>query len=147
MIMAVQRTTFPKKGQVERRYLLVNAEGKILGRLASKVAAILRGKSKPTFTPYMDTGDNVIIINAEKIRVTGKKASDKFYQRYTGYHSGLKRVAFSDMLAKRPRKVLELAIRRMIPKGKLGSRLKTKLFVYEGTEHPHKAQKPVPLDI
>jgi large subunit ribosomal protein L13 len=145
--MAVQSTTFPKKKQIEKKFYLVNADGKTLGRLASRVAAILRGKNKASFTPFLDNGNSVIVINAEKIRVTGKKTTDKFYERYTGFHSGLKRVTFSDMLAKRPHKILELAIRRMIPKGKLGSRLKTKLYVYTGAEHPHKAQKPVPLDV
>ncbi len=145
--MAVQKTTLPKKEQIEKKFYLVDADGKVLGRLASKVANILRGKNKPTFTPFMDTGDNVIIINAEKIRVTGKKTSDKFYDRYSGFHSGLKSIRFSDMIAKRPHKVLELAIHRMIPHGKLGERLKTNLYVYAGAEHPHKAQKPVPLDI
>jgi large subunit ribosomal protein L13 len=145
--MVVQSTTFPKKEQIEKKFYLVNADGKTLGRLASKVAAILRGKTKANFTPYLDNGDRVIVINAEKIRVTGKKASDKFYERYTGFHSGLKRVTFSDMLAKRPRMILELAIKRMIPKGKLGSRLRTNLYIYVGADHPHKAQKPVALDI
>ncbi len=145
--MAAQKTTLPKVGQIEKKYYLVNADGKVLGRLAAKVASILRGKHKPTFTPFMDTGDCVIIINAEKIRVTGKKASDKFYDRYSGFHSGLKSVRFSDMIIKYPHKVLELAIGRMIPKGKLGERVKTHLYVYAGPDHPHKAQKPVPLDI
>lgn len=145
--MVAQRTTIPKKEQIEQRFYLVNADGKTLGRLASRVAGIIRGKHKPTYTPHMDTGDYVIIINAEKIRVTGKKVTDKFYDRYSGFHSGLKSIRFSDMIAKRPQKVLELAIHRMIPKTKLGDRLKTKLFVYAGAEHPHKAQKPVSLDI
>jgi large subunit ribosomal protein L13 len=145
--MAVQSTTFPKKKQVEKKFYLVNADGKTLGRLASRVAAILRGKKRASFTPYMDAGDRVIVINAEKIRVTGKKTSDKFYERYTGFHSGLKRVTFSDMMAKRPHMVVELAIKRMIPRGKLGARLKTNLYVYAGAEHPHAAQKPVPLDV
>jgi large subunit ribosomal protein L13 len=145
--MAVQRTTIPKKEQVQNRFLLVDADGKTLGRFAARVAAILRGKNKPTYTPHMDNGDNVIIINAEKIRVTGKKTTDKFYDRYSGFHSGLKSIRFSDMVAKRPTMILELAINRMLPKTKLGDRLKTKLFIYAGAEHPHKAQKPVALDI
>ena len=145
--MAVQSTTFPKKEQIEKKFYLVNADGKTLGRHAARVAAILRGKTKANFTTYMDTGDRVIVINAEKIRVTGKKVTDKFYDRYTGFHSGLKRVTFSDMMAKRPHMVVELAIRRMIPKGKLGSRLKNNLYVYSGAEHPHLAQKPVLLDV
>jgi large subunit ribosomal protein L13 len=145
--MAVQKTTVPKPSQIVKKFYLVDAEGKTLGRLAARVAGILRGKTKPTFTPFMDTGDNVIIINAEKIRVTGKKVTDKFYDRYSGFHSGLKSVSFGDMIARRPHKVLELAIQRMIPHGKLGSRLKKKLYVYAGAEHPHKAQNPQVLDI
>ncbi len=145
--MAVQKTTLPKKDQIQKKFYLINADGKVLGRLAAKVATILRGKDKAIFTPFMDTGDHVIIINAEKIRVTGKKTSDKFYDRYSGFHSGLKSIRYSDMIAKRPTQVLELAIHRMIPKGKLGTRVKTHLYIYAGTEHPHAAQKPVPLDI
>ncbi len=145
--MAAQKTTLPTKEQIAKKFYIVNAEGKILGRLATKVASILRGKNKPSFTPFMDTGDHVIIINAEKIRVTGKKTNDKFYDRYSGFHSGLKSIRFSDMIEKNPHKVLELAIHRMIPHGKLGSRVKTHLYVYAGAEHPHQAQKPVPLDI
>lgn len=145
--MAVQKTTLPKIDQIVKKFYIVDAEGKILGRLAAKVAAILRGKNKPTFTPHMDTGDNVIIINAEKIRVTGKKTTDKFYDRYSGFHSGLKSIRYSDMMARRPVKILELAIQRMIPHGKLGARLKHKLYVYAGTAHPHVAQKPEVLDI
>jgi large subunit ribosomal protein L13 len=145
--MAVQRTTIPKKDKIEKKTYLIDAEGKTLGRLAARVANILRGKNKPTFTPNMDTGDNVIIINAEKIRVTGRKTEDKFYDRYSGFHSGLKSIRYSDMMAKRPCQILELAVQRMIPKGPLGDRLKKKLYVYAGAEHPHKAQKPVVLDI
>lgn len=145
--MAVQKTTLPKKEKIVRKTYLVDAEGKTLGRLASRVANILRGKNKPTFTPNMDTGDNVIIINAEKVRVTGRKTNDKFYDRYSGYHSGLKKVRFSDMMQKRPTQVMELAVNGMIPKGKLGQRIKAKLYVYAGSEHPHQAQKPVALDI
>ncbi len=145
--MVLQKTSLPTPEQIAKKFHIVDAEGKILGRLATKVASILRGKNKPAFTPFMDTGDHVIIINAEKIRVTGKKTSDKFYDRYSGFHSGLKSIRFSDMLEKNPHKILELAIHRMIPKGKLGSRVKTHLYVYAGADHPHKAQKPVPLDI
>jgi large subunit ribosomal protein L13 len=145
--MAVQKTTLPKLSELKKKFYIIDADGKVLGRLATKVADILRGKHKPTYTPFMDTGDNVIIINAEKIRVTGKKANDKFYDRYSGFHSGLKSIRFSDMIAKRPTQVLELAINRMIPAGKLGSRVKTHLHIYAGTDHPHKAQKPVVLDI
>jgi large subunit ribosomal protein L13 len=145
--MAVQRTTIPKKSQIEKKFYLVDAEGKTLGRLASRVASILRGKNKATFTPHMDTGDNVIIINAEKVRVTGRKATDKTYDRYSGFHSGLKSIPFEKMIARRPRMILQLAITRMLPKGKLGDNQKANLFVYDGAAHPHQAQKPVVLDI
>jgi large subunit ribosomal protein L13 len=145
--MPQQKTSIPRKGDVQKKFYLVNAEGKTLGRLAARVAAVLRGKNKVTFTPFLNTGDHVIIINADKIRVTGKKLADKAYDRYTGFHSGLKSIPLSDMLAHRPHKVLELAIHRMIPKGKLGMDVKRNLFVYAGAEHPHKAQQPVLLDI
>ena len=120
--MAVHRTTVPKKEQIVKTHYLVDAEGKTLGRMAAKIAAILRGKNKVTFTPFLDTGDHVIVINAEKVRVTGKKMTDKFYDRYSGFHSGLKSVSLSDMIQNHPHKVIELAVRRMIPAGKLGSR-------------------------
>ncbi|MBF0484939.1 MAG: 50S ribosomal protein L13 [Candidatus Omnitrophica bacterium] len=145
--MAVQKTALPTQEQINKKFYLVNADGKTLGRLSARIAAILRGKNKAAFTPFMETGDSVIVVNAEKIRVTGKKMTDKVYDRYTGFHSGLKGVKLQDMLAKRPNKVLELAIHRMIPKGKLGICLKNNLFIYSGSEHPHKAQKPVVLDI
>lgn len=145
--MAVQKTTIPKKDQIEKKCYLVDAEGKTLGRLAAKVAAVLRGKTRPTFTPNMEMGDSVIIVNAEKIRVTGKKVTDKFYDRYTGFHSGLKSITFADMIKDRPTMVLELAINRMLPKSKLGDRMKTRLHIYAGAEHPHKAQKPVALEV
>jgi len=145
--MAAQKTTVPKKEQIVKTHYLVDAEGKTLGRMAAKIAAILRGKNKATFTPFLDTGDHVIVINAEKVRVTGKKTTDKFYDRYSGFHSGLKSIRFSDMIKNQPCKVIELAIRRMIPAGKLGARQKMNLYVYAGPDHPHKAQKPVPLDV
>ena len=141
------KTYMAKKEDVKRSCYLIDAKDKVLGRLAAKAASILCGKHKTIFTPHVDTGDMVIIINAEKIRVTGKKASDKFYDRYSGFHSGLKSIRYSDMLARRPAKVLELAIERMIPAGKLGDVVKGKLYVYAGTVHPHKAQKPEVLDI
>lgn len=145
--MAVQKTTIPRKEEIVSKFYIVDAEGKILGRLASKVAGVLRGKNRPDFTPSLNTGNKVIVINADKIRVTGKKMTDKYYDRYTGFHSGLKRVRYSDMIAKHPVKVLELAIKRMIPHGKLGDRLRNSLYVYAGSAHPHKAQKPEVLDI
>ncbi len=136
-----------KKNEVERKCYLIDAQDKILGRVAAKAASILRGKHKPTFTPHVDTGDMIVIINAEKIRVTGKKLDQKEYQRYSGYHSGQKTVTLKNMLSKSPVRVLTLAITRMIPKGPLGNQVKTKLKIYAGDKHPHAAQTPITLDI
>jgi large subunit ribosomal protein L13 len=132
---------------VERKWYVVDAEGKTLGRLASQVAAILRGKNKPTFTPHCDTGDFVIIVNAEKIVMTGNKLNDKLYRRHTGYPGGLKEVVAKEMLAKHPIRPLELAIKGMLPHNRLGADMYRKLKVYAGPEHPHAAQKPEKLDI
>jgi large subunit ribosomal protein L13 len=132
---------------VERKWFVVDAEGKTLGRLASKVAAILRGKHKPTFTPHCDTGDFVVIINADKIVLTGKKLTDKIYTRFSGYPGGLKEIPAKDLLARRPIRPLELAIKGMLPHNRLGADMYRKLKVYAGPEHPHAAQKPEPLDI
>lgn len=137
------RTTFMAKGhEVERKWLVIDAEGQTLGRLASEVAAILRGKNKPTFTPNVDTGDHVIIINAEKIHLTGKKLTDKIYYRHTQFAGGLKQRTALEMRTKYPTKMLELAIKGMLPKNSLGRQMFTKLNVYAGAEHPHAAQKP-----
>ncbi|HWI50951.1 MAG TPA: 50S ribosomal protein L13 [Symbiobacteriaceae bacterium] len=141
-------TTFMANPQnVERKWYVVDAEGKTLGRLASQVAAILRGKNKPTFTPHCDTGDFVIIINAEKIGFTGKKLTDKLYRRHTGYPGGLKEVPAGTMLAKHPIRPLEIAIKGMLPHNRLGADMYRKLKVYAGSEHPHAAQKPEKLEI
>jgi large subunit ribosomal protein L13 len=136
-----------KADEVERKCYLIDAKDKILGKVAAKAAAILRGKHKPTFTPHVDTGDMVVIINAEKVRVTGNKLQQKEYQRYTGYHGGQKIMKLDEMLEKAPAKVLELAIGRMIPSGALGDKVKAKLKIYAGEDHPHAAQKPVLLEI
>ncbi|MER1959419.1 MAG: 50S ribosomal protein L13 [Solibacillus sp.] len=137
------RTTFMAKGQeVERKWLVVDAEGQTLGRLASEVAAILRGKHKPTFTPHVDTGDHVIIINAEKIELTGNKLQGKIYYRHTQFSGGLKQRTAGEMKEKYPTQMLELAIKGMLPKNSLGRQMFTKLNVYTGSEHPHAAQKP-----
>ncbi|HSO58434.1 MAG TPA: 50S ribosomal protein L13 [Paenisporosarcina sp.] len=137
------RTTFMAKGhEVERKWLVVDAEGQTLGRLASEVAAILRGKNKPTFTPHVDTGDHVIIINAEKIHLTGKKLTDKIYYRHTQFSGGLKKRTALEMRTNYPTKMLELAIKGMLPKNSLGRQTFTKLNVYAGSEHPHAAQLP-----
>ncbi|MBS4220996.1 50S ribosomal protein L13 [Bacillus sp. FJAT-49711] len=137
------RTTYmAKASEIERKWYVVDAEGKTLGRLASEVASILRGKHKPTFTPHVDTGDHVILINADKIELTGKKLSDKIYYRHTGFAGGLKTRTAGEMRAKYPTKMLELAIKGMLPKGSLGRQMGKKLHVYAGAEHPHQAQKP-----
>ncbi|MTI94197.1 MAG: 50S ribosomal protein L13 [Firmicutes bacterium] len=137
------RTTFlAKPGQIERKWLLVDAEGKTLGRLASEVATLLRGKHKPVFTPNVDTGDHVIIINAEKVVVSGNKAQDKKYYRYTGYAGGLKETNFATMMQKHPERVLHLAVKGMLPHNKLGRAMLKKLRVYKGADHPHAAQMP-----
>ena len=137
------RTTFMAKGhEVERKWLVVDAEGQTLGRLASEVASILRGKYKPTFTTNVDTGDHVIIINADKIHLTGKKLSDKIYYRHTQYSGGLKQRTALEMRTKYPTKMLELAIKGMLPKNSLGRQTFKKLQVYAGPEHNHQAQQP-----
>ena len=141
----MQKTYMEKAENVKRQCYLIDAKDKVLGRLAAKAAHILRGKHKRTFTPYVDTGDLVVIINAEKVRVTGKKLTDKVYQRFTGYPGGQRRIALKDMLVKSPKKVIELAVYRMIQRGTLGDQIKKKLKVYVGTEHPHVAQKPIVL--
>lgn len=137
------RTTFMAKGhEVERKWLVVDAEGQTLGRLASEVASILRGKNKPTFTLNVDTGDNVIIINADKIELTGNKLQDKIYYRHTQFTGGLKQRTALEMRTKYPTQMLELAIKGMLPKNSLGRQMFRKLHVYAGAEHPHAAQTP-----
>ncbi|MED3661742.1 50S ribosomal protein L13 [Ureibacillus terrenus] len=137
------RTTFMAKGhEVERKWLVVDAEGKTLGRLASEVAALLRGKHKPIYTPHVDTGDFVIVINAEKIHLTGKKLKDKIYYHHSLYPGGLKKRTAGEMLEKNPTRMIELAVKGMLPKNSLGRKMFKKLFVYAGPNHPHAAQKP-----
>jgi large subunit ribosomal protein L13 len=135
-------TYTPKLGDITPAWYLIDAEGKTLGRLATTVARLLRGKHKPEFTPFLDTGDFVIVINAAKIRVTGKKMQDKVYHSYSGYQSGLKTINFEDLLAKKPEMIIEFAVKGMLPKGPLGRKVFKKLNVYAGAEHPHGAQKP-----
>ena len=141
------KTYLPNVAQMEHKSYLIDATDKVLGRVAAKAATILRGKHKRTYTPFLDTGDNVIIINADKIRVTGKKLTDKVYLRYTGYPSGQRAMSLGNMLEKRPAKVLELAVTRMLPSGPLAYKQAMKLKVYSGSEHPHAAQKPIVLEI
>lgn len=142
------RTTYmAKASDVERKWYVVDAEGQTLGRLASQVASILRGKHKPTYTPHVDTGDHVIIINASKIELTGKKLTDKIYYRHSMHPGGLKTRTALEMRTKYPEKMLEQAIKGMLPKGSLGRQMGKKLNVYAGAEHPHQAQKPEVLEL
>lgn len=141
------RTYFAKKEDIKRQWYLVDGKDKVLGRLAVKIAVILRGKHKPIFTPGIDTGDGVIVINASKIKVTGRKLKDKVYRRYSGYPGGLREVSLENMLAKRPVTVIRLAVRRMLPSGPLGNSMLKKLKVYADDKHPHKPQNPVVLEV
>ena len=141
------KTYMPNEAAIERKWYVVDATGLTLGRLASEVAKVLRGKNKPIFTPHADTGDYVIVVNAEKIVVTGKKMSDKIYYRHSDYVGGMKEATLKEMLDKKPEKVVELAVKGMLPKGSLGRKMYTKLFVYAGPEHKHAAQKPEELKL
>jgi large subunit ribosomal protein L13 len=141
------KTYVPRKGDIQRDWWVVDATGKTLGRLATEVARRLRGKHKPTFTPFLDTGDHVIVVNAGQVAMTGAKLSDKFYRRHSGYPGGLRETSATEMLAKHPERVVEAAVRGMLPKGPLGRQMFRKLKVYVGGDHPHQAQQPKPLDI
>lgn len=136
------KTYYAKPGEVEREWLVIDATDMVLGRLASSVAQILKGKHKPQYTPHVDTGDFVIIVNAKKVRVTGNKASQKAYFRHSGYPGGLKEVSFERMMERHPDRVIEKAVKGMLPKNTLGRKMGMKLKVYAGPEHPHQAQKP-----
>jgi large subunit ribosomal protein L13 len=135
-------TYYAKKGEVEREWVLIDAEDQVLGRVASYAAQILKGKLKPQYTPHVDTGDFVVIINADKIKVTGAKATDKIYFRHSGYPGGLKQETFAQAMERHPERVIERAVRGMLPKNTLGRAMGKKLKVYAGPEHPHKAQNP-----
>lgn len=139
------RSFTPRPGDADERWWVVDAEDQILGRLATRVAVKLRGKDKPVYSPHADTGDYVIVVNSEKIQVTGRKLTDKLYYRHSGYPGGLKVTPFKDMLAKHPERVIEFAVRGMLPKNALGRKLFRKLRVYAGPDHPHQAQQPQPL--
>jgi len=141
------KTYQAKKEELKYQWYLVNAEGKVLGRLASELAKVLRGKHKPTFTPYLDTGDFVVVVNAEKVGLTGKKLKDKIYYRHTGYPGGIKEVSAEKLLAKKPTELIRRAVKGMLPKNSLGRQMLRKLKVYAGPNHPHKAQNPVPLEL
>ena len=139
------KTFMAREGQVPRRWYVVDARGKVLGRLASRIAMTLRGKNKPTFTPFLDTGDFVVVVNAAQVQLTGKKLADKIYYRHSGYIGGLKEITAGRLLQKKPEEVLRHAVRGMLPKNSLGRRLLKKLKIYAGQDHPHEAQGPVPL--
>ena len=141
------KTYTAKPGEIERRWYVVDAEGQTLGRLATRIADQLRGKNKPQFTPHVDTGDFVVVVNAEKIAVTGKKLDEKIYYRHSGYPGGLKQRTLREQLDRRPTEVLRLAVKGMLPKNKLAARQLTKLKIYAGPEHPHTAQAPEPLEV
>lgn len=141
------KTYTPKTTDIQRRWLVVDAEGKVLGRLASEVAQLLRGKHKPMYTPHLDTGDFVVVINADKIRLTGNKAEQKTYFRHTGYMGGDKLIPFRDMQEKHPERIIDLAVKGMLPKNNLGRLMRRKLKVYAGPDHPHAAQQPEVIEI
>jgi large subunit ribosomal protein L13 len=141
------KTFIAKEYKVEKKWYLVNAENRIVGRLASQIAIRLRGKHKPIFTPHADTGDFIVVINAEKVALTGSKWDNKLYYRYSGYVGGLKKISAKHLLEKKPGEVLRLAVRGMLPKNSLGRRQLKKLKIYSGPNHPHQAQEPQELEI
>jgi large subunit ribosomal protein L13 len=136
------KSYIPRKNEIKSSWHVLDAEGQVLGRLASRVARLLTGKDKPTYVTFLDTGDHVIVVNAEKVRLTGKKLSAKFYRRHTGYPGGLREIAAGDLLAKHPEKLVQEAVTGMLPKTKLGRAMRKKLKVYRGPHHPHEAQQP-----
>ncbi len=140
--------TFSAKGEsVKRDWFVVDATGKTLGRMSAEIASRLRGKHKPEYTPHVDTGDYIVVINAEQVRVTGTKAEDKMYYHHTGYPGGIKSISFKDQIQKAPQRTIETAVKGMLPKGPLGRAMLKKLKIYAGSEHPHTAQQPQPLNI
>ncbi|NLC88456.1 MAG: 50S ribosomal protein L13 [Clostridiaceae bacterium] len=141
------KTFMAKAETADRRWLLIDAEGQTLGRLATQIASILRGKHKAEYTPHVDTGDYVIVVNADKIVVTGNKEAQKMYRRHSGYPGGMKEVSYQDMMAKHPERILESAVRGMLPKNSLGRQMYRKLKVYSGPDHPHAAQEPVQIEV
>ncbi len=138
-------TPMPKEAEIERKWILVNAEGQVLGRLATRVATLLRGKHKPMFTPHLDVGDHVVVVNAEKVHLTGRKLTDKQYRWHTGYIGGLRTVSAETMRKTHPERMIEWAVQGMLPKNRLGRAMAKKLKVYRGAEHPHQAQQPTAL--
>lgn len=140
-------TYIPSAHEINRKWFVVDASGKTLGRLATEAASVLSGKRNPKYVPYIDMGDHVVVINAEKIRLTGLKSQKKVYRRYTGFPGGLREESFARLLQRRPEKIVEEAIKGMLPKTRMGRKMATKLNVYRGDKHPHAAQKPVALEI
>ncbi len=141
------KTYTVKAGEIERKWYLIDAQDLVLGRLASQVACILKGKTKPEYSPHLDLGDNVIIVNADKVRLTGNKLDKKFYYRHSGYPGGLKRMSYRELMEKKPEFVVKKAVKGMLPHNRLGRRMLRKLHVYAGPHHPHQAQKPEKLEI
>jgi large subunit ribosomal protein L13 len=141
------RTYFPKQGDIEPRWYIIDAENKVLGRISTEIASIISGKTKPTYTPFLDTGDHVIVINAEKVLLTGRKETDKIYRHHSLYPGGLKEKAARFVRAEKPEHMIEQAVWGMLPKNKLGRKILKKLKVYRGTSHPHQAQQPEVLDL
>ena len=140
------KTTYPKVTEIPRAWHLVDAEGQVLGRMAARIARVLMGKHRPIYTPQLDTGEFVVVLNASLVKVTGRKLEDRVIRYHTGWMGGLKEISLGDMLAKKPEEVIKLAVRRMLPKTKLGRQMMSKLKVYAGADHPHEAQRPQPLD-
>jgi large subunit ribosomal protein L13 len=141
------RTYSPKPGEVESKWFVIDAEDKVLGRLASEAAKLLRGKHKAEYTPHCDLGDHVVVINAEKVKVTGKKEEQKLYRHHTGWPGGLRTIVYQDLQKKFPERIITLAVKGMLPRNSLGRAMARKLRIYAGPEHPHAAQKPEPLEI
>ena len=143
----MRQTTFAKAGDIQKAWRLVDADGKRLGRMAVEIATVLMGKHRPDYTPHIDCGDFVVVTNAEKVVMTGRKAEQKLKTNYSGYPGGLRVRTYEDILKSRPEFIVEDAVRRMLPKGRLGRRMMQKLKVYRGAEHPHQAQQPVPMEM
>lgn len=141
------KTFSAKPAEVRRDWFVVDATGKTLGRLSTEIASRLRGKHKPEYTPHVDTGDHIVVVNAEKVRVTGNKRKDKMYHRHTGYIGGLKSISFEKLIDEAPERVIQFAVKGMLPRGPLGRKMFSKLHVFAGPEHNHAAQQPIPLEV
>jgi large subunit ribosomal protein L13 len=141
------KTFMAKPSDIRNRWWVVDADGRVLGRMATRIARILQGKHKPSYTPHLDTGDHVIVVNAAKVKLTGRKREQKSHQYYTGWFGGQREIPYEDLMEKEPERVIQLAVKRMMPKTALGRRMFKKLRIYAGPEHPHEAQTPEPLDV